>query len=398
MILPSFARHLSLLLLAGLFTGCAGEMLESSETVSKLRILAVRAEPPDLAPGETGVLDVLVVDPRHDRCIESAATGSGGPADCLSPEVVGPPTLHWEVCLFDEGANNLYRCATIEGLPEATSRRDLGTGATASIAYAAIVPDPALIAGICGNIAAADLPDFVEAPDCRRGLPITVRVTAIAAGANLAGRATDEFCLDQPADCEIAKKSLTLLLPDKVAERNNNPRIDGVFNGTTELRPLEPIVPVCGDGSVPGEEDFDHHDPRVVPIVAAVTVGEGSGSSAESFTPKPSQVDEAPQPKREELNIAWYTTFGGLRGVTYYAAGITDAEELTLNQLEFKEQMKRFDIATLPSGPVRIFAVLRDGRGGVDFEERELSIPFISGDGDPVAADQQCFDVRGVVK
>ena len=398
MILPSFSRHLSSVLIAGLFAGCAGEMLESPETVSKLRILAVRAEPPDLAPGETVTLDALVVDPRHDRCIEPVGAGSGAPADCTSPAVVGSPTLYWELCLFDEGANNLYRCGTIPDLPSEVSRRDLGTGATASIAYNAIVPAPSFIEQACSQLASADLPDFVELPSCRRGLPVTIRLTAIAAGADLAGRTTDQFCLDEPADCEIAKKSLTLLLPDKVGERNSNPRIEALSNGETELEPGVAIVPVCGDDSVPGEEDYDHHDPRVVPLVATVTVGEGSGSSAELFNPEPTQVDAAPAPKREALDISWFSTFGGLRGSTYWGEGVTTDDEITLNQLEFKQHMKEFDLTALPAGPVRIFAVIRDGRGGVDFLERELSIPFISGAEEAVAEDQKCFDVKGVAK
>jgi hypothetical protein len=398
MILPSFARHLSSVLIVGLFAGCAGEMLESAKTVSKLRILAVRAEPPDLAPGETVTLDALVVDPRHDRCIEPVGAGSGAPADCTSPAVVGSPTLYWELCLFDEGANNLYRCGTIPDLPSEVSRRDLGTGATASIAYNAIVPAPSFIEQACSQLASADLPDFVELPSCRRGLPVTIRLTAIAAGADLAGRTTDQFCLDEPADCEIAKKSLTLLLPDKVAERNSNPRIEALSNGETELEPGVAIVPVCGDDSVPGEEDYDHHDPRVVPLVAAVTVGEGSGSSAELFNPEPSQVDAAPAPKREALEIAWYTTFGDIRGSTYWGEDVTTDDEITLNQLEFKQHMKEFGLTALPAGPVRIFAVIRDGRGGVDFLERELSIPFISGAEEAVSEDQKCFDVKGVAK
>ena len=398
MILPSFSRHLSSVLIAGLFAGCAGEMLESPETVSKLRILAVRAEPPDLAPGETVTLDALVVDPRHDRCIEPVGAGSGAPADCTSPAVVGSPTLYWELCLFDEGANNLYRCGTIPDLPSEVSRRDLGTGATASIAYNAIVPAPSFIEQACSQLASADLPDFVELPSCRRGLPVTIRLTAIAAGADLAGRTTDQFCLDEPADCEIAKKSLTMLLPDKVGERNSNPRIEALSNGETELEPGVAIVPVCGDDSVPGEEDYDHHDPRVVPLVATVTVGEGSGSSAELFNPEPTQVDAAPAPKREALDISWFSTFGGLRGSTYWGEGVTTDDEITLNQLEFKQHMKEFDLTALPAGPVRIFAVIRDGRGGVDFLERELSIPFISGADEAVAEDQKCFDVKGVAK
>ena len=398
MILPSFSRHLSSVLIAGLFAGCAGEMLESPETVSKLRILAVRAEPPDLAPGETVTLDALVVDPRHDRCIEPVGAGSGAPADCTAPAVVGSPTLYWELCLFDEGANNLYRCGTIPDLPSEVSRRDLGTGATASIAYNAIVPAPSFIEQACSQLASADLPDFVELPSCRRGLPVTIRLTAIAAGADLAGRTTDQFCLDEPADCEIAKKSLTLLLPDKVGERNSNPRIEALSNGETELEPGVAIVPVCGDDSVPGEEDYDHHDPRVVPLVATVTVGEGSGSSAELFNPEPTQVDAAPAPKREALDISWFSTFGGLRGSTYWGEGVTTDDEITLNQLEFKQHMKEFDLTALPAGPVRIFAVIRDGRGGVDFLERELSIPFISGAEEAVAEDQKCFDVKGVAK
>ena len=65
---------------------------------------------------------------------------------------------------------------------------------------------------------------------------------------------------------------------------------------------------------------------------------------------------------------------------------------------EFKQHMKEFDLTALPAGPVRIFAVIRDGRGGVDFLERELSIPFISGAEEAVAEDQKCFDVKGVAK
>lgn len=392
------ALVLRLLFPLALLAGCNGNMLEEQFTVSKLRVLAVRAEPPDLAPGETVTLDALVVDPRHDRCLDAVTGGSGAPADCLSAEVVGPPTLHWELCLFDQGATNLYRCGTIPDLPPEVTRRDLGSGATASIAYSAIVPDPAFIAQACSQLASADLPDFVEIPSCRRGLPVTIRLTAIAAGADLAGRTTDQFCLDEPSECEIAKKSLTLLLPEKVGERNHNPRIEALFNGATELDPGVAIVPVCGDDSVPGEEDYDHHDPRVVPLVAAVSVGDGSGSSAELFTPEPSQADASPAPTREFLDIAWHSTFGGLRGATYWGEGLTTDDEITLNQLEFKQHMKEFDLTALPAGPVRIFVVIRDGRGGVDFLERELSIPFITGSGNVVAADQQCFDVQGVAK
>ena len=392
------SRSLSLLLLPALLAGCAAEMLESQSTLSKLRVLAVRAEPPELAPGETVQLDALVVDPRHDRCFDAVAGGSGAPAECLSPEVVGPPTLYWELCLFDEGANNLYRCATIPGLPPELSRRDLGTGSTASIAYAAIAPDPSFIEQACASLATADAPDFVEIPSCRRGLPVTVRLTAIAAGANLAGRTTDQFCLDQPADCEIAKKSLTLLLPDRVAERNNNPRIEGMFNAGTELLPSVASVPVCGDGVDGDKEGNEQHDPELVPVAAAVTVGEGSGSSAELFSPAPTQVDAAPAPRREELDISWYATFGSLRAATYWGEGKTTDDEITFNELEFQQFMKDTDATALPKGPVRIFAVLRDGRGGVDFEERELSIPFISGTSNAVPEGQECFDVRSVVK
>lgn len=60
--------------------------------------------------------------------------------------------------------------------------------------------------------------------------------------------------------------------------------------------------------------------------------------------------------------------------------------------------MKQYGLTELPKGPVRIFAVLRDGRGGVDFREAQLSIPFISEADAEVADDARCFDVRGAVK
>jgi len=182
-----------------------------------------------------------------------------------------------------------------------------------------------------------------------------------------------------------------------VAERNNNPRIEGLFNAGTELLPGG-TVPVCGDGVDGDKQGNEQHDPDLVPIEAAVTVGEGSGSSAELFSPAPTQVDAAPAPRREALDISWYATFGSLRGATYWGEGTTTDDEITFNELEFEQFMKDTDVTELPQGKVRIFAVLRDGRGGVDFEERDLSIPFISGTGNAVPEGQECFDVRSVVK
>ena len=76
-------------------TGCS-EQLTPQSVVSGLRVVAVRADPPTAAPGETVRLDALVVDPfGEDRALTrlwAACVNPPGdnPARCLQ---VGVPTL-----------------------------------------------------------------------------------------------------------------------------------------------------------------------------------------------------------------------------------------------------------------------------------------------------------------
>jgi hypothetical protein len=346
-----------------------------------------------------------VVDPRHDcpRLLRVDDSGSGEGSASVAcdpslppPEGSGSPTYFWELCLFDQGPDKLYACAEIENVPPQLTRRELGTTPTVEVSYDSIVPDPSVLVSLCEGLGSATgLPDFIELPDCGRGIPVTLRLTAIAAGAQVGSRDLDEFCREEPRDCEIARKDFLLLRPDKVAERNHNPRLGPLVSRSVTLDPVTSTEPVCGDpaGREPGEDNDEFHDKDVVPLEVLLDLPEGSGDlgAAADFVPADGSGSEA---GFETLSVSWFTTFGGIRDTTYWNDRLTDDVEITRNRLLFEPWAVDNDVP-VPDGDVRIFAVIRDGRGGIDFAERRLSVPWIrKGSGTPVTEANACFDVR----
>src|SRR5438105_2652666 len=78
-----------LLLCASALAGCA-QPLPSRALVDDLRILGVRAEPPEAPPGTSVHFDALIADPRGSgRALKLAwalcTPGSGGVASCGDP-------------------------------------------------------------------------------------------------------------------------------------------------------------------------------------------------------------------------------------------------------------------------------------------------------------------------
>ena len=83
-------------LLLMLVMGCGPEF-DPASLVTGLRVLAVKAEPPELAPGETSTLTPLIVDSRGmdagtprvtwSLCLQAPLPGSAVSKDCLSTDL-----------------------------------------------------------------------------------------------------------------------------------------------------------------------------------------------------------------------------------------------------------------------------------------------------------------------
>lgn len=98
-------RFLALFVSAGTVSAC-GQQFQPGNVVDNLRVLAIRAEPPELRPGEAALLSALVADPR----------GGGRPISLL-----------WGRCQIDGLVNDLLLCRDESRLSP------LGAGETASV-------------------------------------------------------------------------------------------------------------------------------------------------------------------------------------------------------------------------------------------------------------------------
>ena len=185
--------------LAALAAGC-GVGFDPYNQVSELRVLALRADPPALAPGETAVIDALVFEPDDE-----------------------PISYAWSWCPLQGGVERNYECAVSEaelgamlappgGAPVSVSY-DLGTAATASFAHAL---DPSFVAAICSQPFAAGVEGTTATLDCTQGLPIAIGLTV---------RAGDE---------EVRAFKKIYLAADPAAPRNHNPSVAGLFIGAEE--------------------------------------------------------------------------------------------------------------------------------------------------------------------
>ena len=79
--------------------------LPAASFIDKLRVLAVRAEPPEVAPGETTALDLLAVEPLVQQL-------DGGAAE--------PLTAVWLACPLPTGAATVAPCGLGSGSAVAT--------------------------------------------------------------------------------------------------------------------------------------------------------------------------------------------------------------------------------------------------------------------------------------
>jgi len=302
--------------------GCA-EDYEPFNELSKLRVLAIRAEPPDLLPGEGTEISALVYEPDGDDL-----------------------EYRWSWCPVAAGAATGFECVVDEqdlrdmaaglfpGAEALVPSLDLGREPTAAFQHS--IP-PAILQGMCDAILSSGAPSFVTLPDCEEELVVTVRLVVSGGGESVT--AVKELALKMSADAEV----------------NSNPAIGAVV-----------ASPAGGGGEVVLEEGSAVDLEAGAELELAVAVPR---EAAEEYTPEPTEEEPDPQPTTESLFMSWFVTDGStLFGRTTYLDGEIGLDELGSNTWTLP------DAEDAPEGEAALFLVLQDERGGVAWTSRQVAV------------------------
>jgi hypothetical protein len=300
---------------------CDDNGFEAVSEVTKLRTLAIGLEPAELAPGEVGQLQALSVVP--DEATEL--------------------TYLWELCLFNDGPDNRYACSVDPESGE-TAGLTLPGGANTAIPYDAITAGLGSIDAVCAAFEAFELPDFIEVPDCTRGLPLTVRLTV--------SDGTEE---------EIAVREVLLLREADEARNANPPEVEIVVSQRVDGDAVVAETVLAADRATPLALDLSEL------VDLQLVVDPAVASEAYETATLDGTATEVVQ---ERLVASWYATHGRFdRNRTFYSDALASAVELQANEWNL-EKNTAAEVGT----EVRLWVVLRDDRGGVSFVERRIEV------------------------
>jgi hypothetical protein len=286
--------------------------------VDRLRVLAVRAEPPEAAPGEVVALDLLLADPH-------------------APAGGRPVTFLWIACATPPGTSSAA-CSQLATQPGALP--DPGTG-TATLPPCDDPEGSLAAGGLCllgtePQASYAVPAGFLDGADPARDL--TVIVTAAAGATDAVGcllQVVEEGVL--PLDCQVSYKSLRV---SRAAAPNHNPTLSAVFLD-------DALLPEAAATSVgPGEHDLT--------VVAAEGAAEALSADDGGAT-------------TEALIVSWFLAAPDPEG-TGRSPGTLD-----LSRTEIPGDLQTYT-APEAAGPVQLFVVVRDDRGGVGWLLRDLTV------------------------
>jgi hypothetical protein len=354
-------RHLAsilvpVVLFASLLAGGCGPDFDPYWRVNTFRVLAIKAEPPTLGEGEQTTLSVLDHNP------------DGVEVD-----------YRWQWCPMRASAQDRYECPLgvdevnemlREQAPEGQSVPELppdffelGEGPTARFDYPT---SEAQVRAFCDAIVEAVLEAGEDSPlgerlpvlDCSRGFEISVRLVATS------------------DDEEIVARKRLLLKTGPETPRNDNPRLTDIDIKLANPNDVDKVI-----DQLPWVAHLAEHDSldwyslpqgQATPAVAGIplriraVVAPASVETWKPPAPKGSGDEHLPA-ESEVIAFRWFVSQGTVadtRGLfvedqnTLAAAGATD-----------------FNVARDgASGEVYLWAVVRDGRLGVDFIERRLRL------------------------
>ena len=291
--------------------------------VDGLRVLAIRAEPPDLAPGQATVLDAVVVDPRDPSRLN---------------------TLVWLVCDPDPSSLDQPACAqtdtlqAIEGGGDGESALDPsnlppGLRPLGMTAPPGVVPLPIVYtapADVFAQVAPSD-------PRRIRGVLAVVLLLAVAEPPSSSWPPT--------------QADLTSLL-----ERVRSKQVDSVLsikrlriseNPTPNHNPTLAAVKIAGESWGPG--------PQLAKVLPGTWTNLAALPEGAAETYQDLDADGNLVTKQEILSVSWFTTVGELGFARTLAGELDHPEQLYTPFVMQKVPDDRRGV---------LYAVLRDGRGG----------------------------------
>jgi hypothetical protein len=311
---------------AALLVGGCSSDLPAASFIDKLRVLAVRANPPEVDPGQTTALDLLAVEPVVHQLDGGAAAA--------------PLTAVWLACPLPSGTLTVAPCGVGEGAPTPTI---IGADLTASYTPAA---------DLLGGMASTEVLITVAVADTSAGA-----MACVADLANNGGLPTD------PDHCVVSLKRLVVSDPaQRTTDPNQNPTLAD-FYATTPSGFAETLD---DDGGVwqyaPGED-------KAAWDVAA--------------TRAPDSAQRKPDGTYEALTVSWFTTAGHLDGgrSLYLPPGCTTPSDCADQLPETGADTTWFAPTAAQAsgfvdgnGLVGFWAVIRDDRGGVGWRAGNLAL------------------------
>jgi hypothetical protein len=311
-------KHVLILSGAVLLASCSNSFDPYNKLIG-FRVLAVKAEPPDLAPAQTSSVSVLTYD-----------------------DVEEPTAFSWSWCPFANGVDQGYSCAvTHDQIVKATGvplpSFDLGSGPTARFEYPL---QPFVLHGICDALLGMKIPNYTAIPDCTSSFPINIQLVASAGKTTISA---------------IKPINLTYTA---TAPRNANPQILGAAISLGSDMSHTPIM-----GELPTLQ-------RNTAYRLELSIPD---SASETFLAVPDSGG-APIAKRETLVITWLVQGGSLdKTRTDFIDGTVSLADASVNTwttpktVDYSASSVRFDF------------VIRDGRGGIGWFSKSVQLQQDSG-------------------
>ncbi|MBX3261552.1 MAG: hypothetical protein KF782_17850 [Labilithrix sp.] len=332
---------------------CVPKLADDQARIAAPRVLAVRASPAEAKPGLPVTLTALIAAPAG-----ASATGDGLEwAMCLArkPLTELGPVAQECVDRFGEGGEDFLRLgrgASVTGTVPADACRRFGP-----------LAPPATAGGVAGRPVDPDLSGGYHQPI----------VLGSEAGAALASVRLACGVIGVP-NAESVRYG-------QGYRPNENPEIDRVEIVSGEARVIEPGVEAPGASVAPGSRVELRASWAACPREPVCgdglcTAGENQSSCADDCRDEPRGCTGAEtylwanpetrtvQERREGVRVAWFSTGGVF------------AEDQTGRSEQDADGTDTSNVWTAPSerGPVRLWTVIRDDRGGVGWRELAVAV------------------------
>ena len=318
---------------AAYLSGCGdfSTDVERYSDLDRLRVLAVRSTPADLAPGETATLSALVFEPKGRDV-----------------------SYEWSWCPARSDESGAFKCTISEkalrkawadtGSSDELPSYDLGSGPEATFTH---VFTPTLLTSVCESLSANAANPEQATLACLFGLEVSISLHVRSSKSEVTALKPLVLLNDNPA----------------AAKRNVNPEP----GSTLSVRDLTNNSRLKSGESVRAGHKYS--------LTAEVQT-----ETAQTFTAAPTTTEPDPEPHRETLIMSWFMTegtpvsadadaadsFGGDSERTTFVDGYNEFDGLVTNGWQLP----------LTAGPqdAQVIVVLRDERGGVGWSGQQFHV------------------------